>query len=137
VSARSRGAENSAPVIARKPKADEAIQNVDGPQLAGLAAGWIELDRWKSALRQPPIAQNCLGIYYTLQDGGIVKELKTVSVSFRVSPRFKRALEIAAASVNRTRTNFLETLLFEYCDTQGIDIELTQGDTQMGDRKSK
>jgi predicted transcriptional regulator len=53
-----------------------------------------------------------------------VKELKTVSVCFRVSPRLKRALQIAAASVNRTQTNFLETLLFEYYDTHGIKVEL-------------
>jgi hypothetical protein len=54
------------------------------------------------------------------------KELKTVSVSYRVSPRFKRALQIAAASVNRTQTNFLETLLFNYCDANGIDVDPTQ-----------
>ncbi len=66
-----------------------------------------------------------------------MKELKTVSVSFRVSPRFKRALEIAAASVNRTQTNFLETLVFEYCDTHGIDIEPPQEDTHMGEQESE
>jgi predicted transcriptional regulator len=51
-----------------------------------------------------------------------LRELKTVSVSFRVSPRFKRALQVAANSVNRTQTNFLETLVFNYCDTHGLDI---------------
>ena len=66
-----------------------------------------------------------------------MKELKTVSVSFRVSPRFKRALQIASASVNRTQTNFLETLLFEYCHTHGIDVQSTHGDAQMGIRESK
>ncbi len=66
-----------------------------------------------------------------------MKELKTVSVSFRVSPRFKRALEVAAASVNRTQTNFLETLVFEYCDTHRINIEPPHGDTQMGGQESE
>ncbi len=55
-----------------------------------------------------------------------MKELKTVSVSFRVSPRFKRALQMAADSVNRTQTNFLETILFDYCDTHGIDTDPAQ-----------
>lgn len=86
---------------------------------------------------QPTIAQFCLGIYYTPGDGGIVKELKTVSVSFRVSPRFKRALELAAASVNRTQTNLLETLVFEYCDAHGINIEPPQGGARMGGRESE
>lgn len=51
-------------------------------------------------------------------------ERKTVSVSFRVSPSFKRALRAAAASVNRTQTNLLETLLFEFCDRHGIAADL-------------
>ncbi len=71
------------------------------------------------------------------EDGGVVKELKTVSVSFRVSPRFKRALEIAATSVNRTQANFLETLIFEYCATHGISVKSTLEDTQMGDQETK
>lgn len=66
-----------------------------------------------------------------------MKELKTVSVSFRVSPRFKRALELAAASVNRTQINFLETLIFEYCDAHGINIEPPQGGAHMGGRESE
>ena len=66
-----------------------------------------------------------------------MKELKTVSVSFRVSPRFKRALQIGSASIKRTQTNFLETLVFEYCDTHGIDIEPPQGDTHMGGQESE
>ena len=49
-----------------------------------------------------------------------MSERKTVSVSFRVSPSFKRTLRAAAASVNRTQTNLLETLLFEFCDRNGI-----------------
>ena len=45
---------------------------------------------------------------------------KTVSVSFRVSPRFKVLLGAAAARENRSLTNTLETLLFAYCEQHGI-----------------
>lgn len=45
---------------------------------------------------------------------------KTVSVSFRVSPKFKVLLEAAAARENRSLTNTLETLLFAYCNQHGI-----------------
>jgi len=57
-------------------------------------------------------------------------EKKTVSVSFRVSPRFQRALRQAAMSERRTQTNFLETLLFDYCDKHGIDIDTENQDRQ-------
>lgn len=67
------------------------------------------------------VARERIGKYHTSRERGIpVKELKTVSMNFRVSPRFKRALRMAATAVNRTQTNFLETILFEYCDKQGI-----------------
>lgn len=45
---------------------------------------------------------------------------KSVSMSFRVSPKFKTLLEKAAARENRSLTNMLETLLFTYCDKHGI-----------------
>jgi len=63
--------------------------------------------------------------------------LKTVSVSFRVSPRFKRALQIAADSVNRTQTNFLETLLFEYCEKNGINVASEEKMSSRGKKISK
>jgi hypothetical protein len=40
-------------------------------------------------------------------------EEKSVAVSFRVTPRFKRLLEAAASQANRSQTNMLETLLFD------------------------
>lgn len=46
---------------------------------------------------------------------------KTVSMSFRVSPRFKALLEAAAARENRSLTNMLEMLLFAYCEQQGLN----------------
>jgi uncharacterized protein (DUF1778 family) len=45
---------------------------------------------------------------------------KTVSMSFRVSPRFKALLEVAAARQNRSLTNMLETLLFAHCEQHGL-----------------
>jgi hypothetical protein len=45
---------------------------------------------------------------------------KTIPVSFRVSPKFKTLLGLAAARENRSLTNTLETLLFAYCDKHGI-----------------
>ena len=46
---------------------------------------------------------------------------KSISMSFRVSPRFKALLEAAAARENRSFTNMLETLLFVYCDKHGLE----------------
>lgn len=45
---------------------------------------------------------------------------KSVSVSYRVSPSFKRLLETAAAYEHRSQTNMLETILFDYCKKHGI-----------------
>jgi predicted transcriptional regulator len=44
-----------------------------------------------------------------------MKSQKSVSVSFRVSPKFKALLEAAATREHRSQTNMLETLLFQYC----------------------
>jgi hypothetical protein len=46
---------------------------------------------------------------------------KSLAVSYRVSARFKRLLEAAAARENRSQTNMLETLVFQYCEQKGID----------------
>ena len=48
------------------------------------------------------------------------KELKTVSVSFRASPRFKQLLESAADSERRSQANLLEMLLLSYCEQKGL-----------------
>ena len=45
---------------------------------------------------------------------------KTVSMSFRVSPKFKALLEIAAGRENRSLTNMLESLVFEHCEQHGL-----------------
>lgn len=46
---------------------------------------------------------------------------KTIAVSFRVSPRFKLLLEAAASREHRSQTNMLETLLYAYCEQNGIE----------------
>jgi hypothetical protein len=67
-----------------------------------------------------PIAwSSCL--YSRTQYGGIMRAEKTVSVSFRVSERFKSLLDAAAERENRSRTNLLETLLFRYCEENGLE----------------
>lgn len=47
---------------------------------------------------------------------------KTVSVSFRVSPRFKALLKAAATHENRRHTNMVETLLFAHCEKKVIKV---------------
>lgn len=48
------------------------------------------------------------------------KELKSVSVSFRASPRFKEMLASAAAEERRSQANLLEMLLFSYCEKKPV-----------------
>lgn len=45
---------------------------------------------------------------------------KTVALSMRVTPEFKRLLELAATAEQRSRTNLLEKLLFDHCRAKGL-----------------
>lgn len=45
---------------------------------------------------------------------------KSVSVSFRVSPLFKRCLEEVAAREQRSQTNMLEKLVLDYCRAHSL-----------------
>lgn len=45
---------------------------------------------------------------------------KTISISFRITPKFKALLEIAAQQENRSFTNMMETLLFTHCGQHGL-----------------
>lgn len=68
-------------------------------------------------------------------EGVALSQGKNVSVSFRVSPCFKRLLEAAATRERRSQTNMLETLLFAYCEEHGIEVtpaEKTENKTQVG-----
>jgi hypothetical protein len=49
-----------------------------------------------------------------------VKEQKTVAISFRVSPTFKRCLTEAALRARRSQTNLIEYLVFSYCELNGL-----------------
>lgn len=53
---------------------------------------------------------------------------KTISVSYRVSARFKELLELAASHQNRSQTNLLETLLFEFCRINKIKTKRERDD---------
>ena len=44
-----------------------------------------------------------------------MKSEKSIGISFRVTPRFKRLLEAAADRDQRSLTNMLEVLLEEHC----------------------
>ena len=67
---------------------------------------------------------------------GLMSEGKNVSVSFRVSPRFKCLLAAAAARERRSQTNMLEMLLFTYCEERGLQAspaEKTESKAQAGE----
>lgn len=49
-----------------------------------------------------------------------MKELKSLSMSFRVSPRFKECLARVSKEEGRSQANFLERLVFDYCDKHSI-----------------
>ena len=60
---------------------------------------------------------------------------KTISMSFRVSPKFKALLEIASARENRSLTNMLETLVFAHCEQHGLLVPPAKGNHGKGVRK--
>ena len=49
-----------------------------------------------------------------------MEAVKTVGLSFRVTPKMKRMLEAAATRERRSLTNMLEFLVFDYCHRHGI-----------------
>lgn len=46
---------------------------------------------------------------------------KRFPVSFRLTKRHKRCLELGALHEQRSHTNFIEKLISEYCELHGID----------------
>jgi len=50
-----------------------------------------------------------------------MSESKSVSISFRVTPEFKRLLERVAISERRSQTNLLEKLVYDHCQRQELD----------------
>jgi predicted transcriptional regulator len=51
---------------------------------------------------------------------------KTVAMTFRVTPAFKRLLERAAEKEQRSNTNMLEKLLRDYCEANKL-VDVEQG----------
>jgi len=45
---------------------------------------------------------------------------KSVSIGFRVTPEFKRLLELAAKQEQRSNTNLVEKLLLDHCRARGL-----------------
>jgi uncharacterized protein (DUF1778 family) len=66
-----------------------------------------------------------------------MSEEKSVSISFRVTPRFKRLLQAAAEQEHRSQTNLLETLLFAHCAKHGVqEVDASpQRPNKGGDKK--
>ena len=64
-------------------------------------------------------------------------EEKSVSVSFRVTPRFKRLLQTAAEREHRSQTNLLETLLFAHCVKHGVEEDAREAPSRVKQGKKK
>lgn len=64
-------------------------------------------------------------MYYTpsAKHVGAGMDCKRIPVSFRVTPQFKRALELAAEREQRSQTNLVEKLLFDFCKKSGIEVD--------------
>jgi hypothetical protein len=56
---------------------------------------------------------------------------KRIPVSFRVSPRFKRCLELGAEREKRSLTNFIEKLVFDYCSQHDLDPDSPRSKTMV------
>ena len=56
-----------------------------------------------------------------------MNDTKTLQVNFRLSPKAKRLLKVAAEREHRSATNMVEFLVFSYCERHGIDLS-TEGE---------
>ncbi len=48
--------------------------------------------------------------------------VKTATLTFRIDPRLKEALRIAADQEHRSIANMVEVLIRDYCERRGIEI---------------
>ena len=60
---------------------------------------------------------------------------KTVSMSFRVLPKFTAQLETAATLENRSLTNKLDALVFAHCARHGLSVPAAKVSQSKGDKK--
>ena len=51
------------------------------------------------------------------------KNMKKVSLSFKVDPRLKKAIESLGRKENRSLSNYVITLLMKHLEEKGIDWE--------------
>jgi hypothetical protein len=60
---------------------------------------------------------------------------RRIPVSFRVSQRFKQCLRLAAERDQRSQTNFIEKLVFDYCIREGLDPDSVVEQPVRADKK--
>lgn len=60
----------------------------------------------------------------------VVTERKTESINLRMAPTTKELLRRAAAQERRTLSNFIEFLVFDYCDKNGISVSVSMPKTK-------
>ncbi len=58
-------------------------------------------------------------------------ERKTETLNLRVSPELKELVRVAAARDHRTVSNFIEVLVREHCDRQGVGIGQKPAQTRL------
>ncbi len=69
---------------------------------------------------------------------------KSISISFRVTPRMKLLMDAAAEKERRSLTNLIETLVEDYCLSKGIKVSekapqnrVTEKGVNYGDRDAR
>lgn len=55
---------------------------------------------------------------------------KRLPVSFRLTKRHKRGLELGALLEQRSHTNFIEKLISDYCELHGIDLARSESNNE-------
>lgn len=58
-------------------------------------------------------------------------------VSFRLTARHKRWLELAAQHEQRSQTNFVEKLITDYCESHGINPDSPVGSSPKTKKQGK
>lgn len=64
----------------------------------------------------------CIELFHTtsIRLNQLMPAEKSISIGFRVTPEFKRLLELAAKQEQRSKTNLLEKLLVDHCRHHGL-----------------
>ena len=59
---------------------------------------------------------------------------KTATLTFRIDPRLKEALRVAAQTEHRSIANMVEVLIRGYCEQRGIVIPDCETENKIGER---